>query len=101
MIDEGTIDSTPSFISMHNRIHIDEKWFYMSKTSQKYYLHPEEKEPFRSCKSKRFIAKIMFLAVIVFTSKLEQYSILSLNSFLYRSILIWFPSSLVAVEFLI
>ncbi|XP_038679429.1 uncharacterized protein LOC119980705 [Tripterygium wilfordii] len=64
MIDEGTLGSKPSFINMFDRIHIDEKWFYMSKPSQKYYLHPEEIEPFRTCKSKRFISKVMFLTAV-------------------------------------
>ncbi|XP_026458589.1 uncharacterized protein LOC113359119 [Papaver somniferum] len=36
----------------------------MTKESQKYYLLPEEDEPLRSCKSKRFITKVMFLAVV-------------------------------------
>lgn len=64
MVDEGTLASSPNFVSMHNQIHIDGKLFYMSKTSQKYYLHLDETEHFRTCKSKRFIAKTMFLVVI-------------------------------------
>ena len=64
MVDYGTISAKPSFINMHNRIHINEKWFYMSKTSQKYYFHLDETEPYRTYKSKRFIPKIMFLAVV-------------------------------------
>lgn len=64
MVDENTLTSVPTFVNMHSQIHIDEKWFYMSKTSQKYYLHPDETEPFRTCKSKRFITKIMFLAAV-------------------------------------
>ncbi|XP_042022953.1 uncharacterized protein LOC121770254 [Salvia splendens] len=34
--------------AMHNIVHIDEKWFYMTKTSDRYYLLPEEDEPYRS-----------------------------------------------------
>nr|GMC46915.1 Transposase, Tc1-like protein [Ipomoea batatas] len=33
----------------------------LSITSQKYYLLPEEDEPYRTCKSKKFITKVMFL----------------------------------------
>ncbi|KAI3940898.1 hypothetical protein MKW98_008270, partial [Papaver atlanticum] len=40
------------------------KWFYITKTAQIYYLHAEEDEPLRTCKSKRFITKIMFLTVV-------------------------------------
>ncbi|XP_027076959.1 uncharacterized protein [Coffea arabica] len=64
MISEGTLASKFSFDNMHDRIHIDEKWFYMSKTSQRYYLHPLEHEPYRTCKSKRFVPKLMFLAAV-------------------------------------
>jgi hypothetical protein len=51
----------PMFKSMHNIIHIDEKWFFMTKKSEKYYLLPDEEEPYRSCQSKNFIGKVMFL----------------------------------------
>ncbi|XP_050222470.1 uncharacterized protein LOC126672558 [Mercurialis annua] len=64
MIDQDTIHSRPMFNDMYNYVHIDEKWFYMTKVSNKYYLHPEENEPMRTCKSKRFISKVMFLAVV-------------------------------------
>lgn len=50
---------------MFNTIHIDEKWFYMTKTGTKYYLVRDELEPSRYVKSKRFIQKIMFLAAVV------------------------------------
>ncbi|XP_042044931.1 uncharacterized protein LOC121790904 [Salvia splendens] len=49
---------------MHNVVHIDEKWFYMTKTSDRYYLLPDENEPYRSCKSKRFITKVMFMCAV-------------------------------------
>ncbi|XP_076903051.1 uncharacterized protein LOC143558005 [Bidens hawaiensis] len=56
--------SNPSFYDMFNVVHIDEKWFYMSKPSKRYYLVPGEDEPLRTCKSKIFITKVMFLAAI-------------------------------------
>ncbi|KAL2936298.1 Guanylate-binding protein 1 [Bienertia sinuspersici] len=58
----GTINTLPRFSHMYNVVHIDEKWFCMSKVTQKYYLAPDEKEPQRKCKSKRFIIKVMFIA---------------------------------------
>ncbi|XP_073119788.1 uncharacterized protein [Henckelia pumila] len=65
MVDqESTITSRPIFINMHDHIHIDEKWFYLTKTCEKYYLHADEIEPFRTCKSKSFITKIMFLDAV-------------------------------------
>ncbi|GAA0160366.1 hypothetical protein LIER_16938 [Lithospermum erythrorhizon] len=48
----------------YDRVVIGEKWFYMSQESEKYYLLPEENEPYRTCKSKRFIPKVMFLAAV-------------------------------------
>ncbi|XP_041995655.1 uncharacterized protein LOC121745765 [Salvia splendens] len=50
--------------SMHNVVHIDEKWFYMTKVSDIYYLLPDEDEPYRSCKSKRYITKVMFMCAV-------------------------------------
>ncbi|XP_050217419.1 uncharacterized protein LOC126668255 [Mercurialis annua] len=64
MINQGTINSRPLFTDMYDHVHIDEKWFYLTKVSQKYYLHPQEIEPLRTCKSKRFITKVMFLAAV-------------------------------------
>ncbi|OMO51720.1 hypothetical protein COLO4_37543 [Corchorus olitorius] len=55
-------DST--FKDMYDTIHIDEKWFYLTKKSVNYYLLPDEEEPHRNCKSKNFIPKVMFLAAL-------------------------------------
>ncbi|XP_057770889.1 uncharacterized protein LOC130990682 [Salvia miltiorrhiza] len=52
------------FQSMYNTIHIDEKWFYLTKTKDRYYLMPDEVEPYRTCKSKRYIPKIMFMCAV-------------------------------------
>ncbi|XP_057793146.1 uncharacterized protein LOC131009754 [Salvia miltiorrhiza] len=48
------------FKTMHNVVHIDEKWFYMTKANNRYYLTKEEPEPYRSCKSKKFIIEAHF-----------------------------------------
>ncbi|XP_074290311.1 uncharacterized protein LOC141617040 [Silene latifolia] len=45
-------------------IHIDEKWFYMTNPKCRYYIGSNEALPYRSCKSKRYITKIMFLAAV-------------------------------------
>ncbi|KAH6837634.1 hypothetical protein C2S53_014182 [Perilla frutescens var. hirtella] len=52
------------FRSMHNTVHIDEKWFYMKKETHRFYMTLEEAEPHRSCKSKKFIEKIMFMYAV-------------------------------------
>lgn len=54
----------PKFVDMYNVIHIDEKWFFMTKKTENYYLVPEEVEPVRTCQSKNFIRKVMFLAAM-------------------------------------
>lgn len=45
-------------------IHVDEKWFYMTQNSRKYYLAPDESDPHRTTKSKRFSTKVMFFAAV-------------------------------------
>ncbi|XP_042012409.1 uncharacterized protein LOC121760879 [Salvia splendens] len=52
------------YYTMHNVVHIDEKWFFMTKCTDRYYLLPDEEEPYRSCKSKRFITKVMFMCAV-------------------------------------
>ncbi|XP_057783333.1 uncharacterized protein LOC131001095 [Salvia miltiorrhiza] len=41
--------------------HIDEKWFYITKSNQRFYLTPDEIDPHRTCKNKKFITKVMFM----------------------------------------
>lgn len=54
----------PSFWPLYNVVYIDEKWFYRTRRNQKYYLANDEERPHREVKSKNFIEKVMFLAVI-------------------------------------
>ncbi|WOG94536.1 hypothetical protein DCAR_0313832 [Daucus carota subsp. sativus] len=64
MIDKSSLPHDPHFKDMNDMIHIDEKWFYISKKAEKYYLLPEESDPVRTCKSKNFLTKVMFLTAI-------------------------------------
>ncbi|KAL6554744.1 hypothetical protein OROHE_007483 [Orobanche hederae] len=52
------------FKDMHNTIHIDEKWFYITRGRRRFYLAPDEEEPHKSCKNKKFICKIMFMCAV-------------------------------------
>ncbi|KAK9733580.1 hypothetical protein RND81_04G076300 [Saponaria officinalis] len=52
------------FNDMNNHVHIDEKWFYLTKTTERYYLLPEEEDHYRSCQSKRLITKVMFMCAV-------------------------------------
>ena len=58
------IRSNGLFEDMYDHVHIDEKWFYMTKFNCKYYLLPEESDPDRKCQSKRFFNKVMFMAAV-------------------------------------
>ncbi|XP_074282732.1 uncharacterized protein LOC141607274 [Silene latifolia] len=49
---------------MDNIVHVDEKWFDMTQKSSRVYLTKGETHPYRSCKSKRYITKVMFMAVV-------------------------------------
>lgn len=64
MLDSNTMPDHPKFAAMHDVVHIDEKWFYMTKKTETYYLHPVEDPPYRSCQSKNYIGKVMFLAAM-------------------------------------
>ncbi|XP_074301159.1 uncharacterized protein LOC141632512 [Silene latifolia] len=52
------------FKDMSLKIHIDEKWFYITKTTDSFYILEEEEPPYRSCQSKRFITKVMFMCAV-------------------------------------
>ena len=52
------------FLDMMDCIHIDEKWFFLSRQKERYLLLPEEKNPKRCIKSKSHITKVMFLCAI-------------------------------------
>ena len=52
------------FHDMFDYIHIDEKWFYMTKVKKTYYLVADEEPPERAVKSKNFIQKVMFMTAV-------------------------------------
>ncbi|KAH9143121.1 hypothetical protein AeRB84_012861 [Aphanomyces euteiches] len=52
------------FLDMMDIVHLDEKWFNADKTCRKVYLTKNEEAPKRSCKSTRFLPKVMFLGAV-------------------------------------
>ena len=42
-------------------IHVDEKWFYITKVHRRYILAAGEEEPHRTVRNKQFITKVMFI----------------------------------------
>ncbi|VFQ63452.1 unnamed protein product [Cuscuta campestris] len=55
---------SPTFHDFYDHIHIDEKWFEITKKNTTFYALPEESDPYRTTQSKSFIPKIMFLAAV-------------------------------------
>ncbi|RHY78169.1 hypothetical protein DYB30_014406 [Aphanomyces astaci] len=52
------------FDSLWDVVYLHEKWFNADKDRRKFYLLPGKTPPQPSCKSKRFIPKVMFLAAV-------------------------------------
>ncbi|KAF0698312.1 Aste57867_11065 [Aphanomyces stellatus] len=52
------------FFDMWDAVHLDEKWFNADIDRRKVYLVPGEEPKRRACKFKRFLPKVMFLAVV-------------------------------------
>nr|ABN08756.1 Homeodomain-like [Medicago truncatula] len=63
-LEDSSIPQEPKFKSMYNVVHIDEKWFEMTKKNKKYYLLSDEADPHRTCKNKNYITKVMVLAAV-------------------------------------
>ena len=49
---------------MHDHIHLDEKWFFLTREKQHYLLVSKEKNPKRCVKHKSHITKVMFLCAV-------------------------------------
>ena len=52
------------YVGRYNEVHIDEKWFYLTKEKRKYILAPGEQAPNRTVQHKSHITKVMFLSAI-------------------------------------
>ncbi|KAF0717357.1 Aste57867_2337 [Aphanomyces stellatus] len=61
---QRTVDGSYKWHDMMDRVHIDEKWFYITKVNRKYYLWHDEDLPQWKCQSKRHILKVMFLVAV-------------------------------------
>ena len=64
LLDPSTLPDDPKFIHMYNIIHIDEKWFYLTRKNRNYYLLPCESDPHRCVENKNAIGKVMFLSAV-------------------------------------
>ena len=50
---------------MHDHIHLDEKWFFLTWEKEQYLLLPDKKNPKHCVKHKLHITKVMFLCTFV------------------------------------
>jgi DNA invertase Pin-like site-specific DNA recombinase len=62
MLEEDSLPNQPKFKYLDNVIHVDEKWFYMTKKCRNIYLLPGEEDSYRTVQNKNSIDKIMFPA---------------------------------------
>lgn len=53
-----------AFASMYDYVHLDEKWFFLCKETNTFYLAKDEANPHIESKSKRFLPKVMFLCAV-------------------------------------
>ena len=62
-VDTSTINlrSGPKFKDMMDRVHIDEKWFFLCNEGERYILVSDEEAPKRFVKHKSHVTKVMFL----------------------------------------
>ncbi|ETV94442.1 hypothetical protein H310_11770 [Aphanomyces invadans] len=58
------VDCAKFFDPMLDTVHIDKKWFFMTRLRKKVYGAPGEKIKQRSCKSKQHLLKVMFLTAV-------------------------------------
>ena len=68
---QGLNDGNP-LEAFLRQVHVDEKWFYLTKINHRIYLVPGEVGPTRQVQSKRFIPKVMFLAAVAEPRKNEK-----------------------------
>ena len=55
---------TQKFSAMANVVHIDEKWFYLVRDKQRYYVRVHELSPTRRVQHECHVVKPMFLGVV-------------------------------------
>ena len=65
MVDDNSISTSRAmFKPMTNMVHIDEKWFDMTRVKNSYYVLPGEPEPKRTVSNTHNIGKVMFLTAV-------------------------------------
>ena len=96
MLDPDSTPNDPCFKDLFDHVFIDEKCFFLTQHSAKYYLLPEEDDPHRSSKSKNCIPRLMFLVVsarprfhngvCIFDGKIGSFSLVTYEQAKRRSV---------------
>jgi hypothetical protein len=62
-VDPNTVrnGSRPKYLPMLDEVHVDEKWFHMTKDNRVFILSKNEEPPKRTVQHKCYIGKVMFL----------------------------------------
>jgi hypothetical protein len=63
LLDPDSLPNDPQFKDFLDHVFIDEKWFFLTQKSAKYYLLPDEDDPHCTSKTKNYIPRLMFLGV--------------------------------------
>jgi hypothetical protein len=59
-----SVEDPSKYQDMMDVIHLDEKWFYVSRENEKFLLSEDEPEPYRTAAHKSHIKKVMFLCAL-------------------------------------
>ena len=57
-------NNTSKFEHMEDLIHVDKKWFYLTKDGQRFIIVADKAEPYRHVQHKSFLMKVMFLCAV-------------------------------------
>jgi hypothetical protein len=63
-VQNGVRGCVPTFDGQYNKVHIDEKWFFLSKDGKKYILGDGEELPEQTVQHKKYMDEMMFLCAI-------------------------------------
>ena len=64
MLNPSSVPQDPMFQGLFDYMFIDEKWYHITRKTERYYTVPGEEQPTRTCKNKNYIPKIMILTVV-------------------------------------
>jgi hypothetical protein len=64
MLAPRSVPNDPVFKGLFDYVFIDEKWFYITRKTLRYYIISGEQQPTRTCKNMNYIPKIQILTVL-------------------------------------